>query len=414
MNTQNSTILLILTFFFIAACGDTAPPKHSPMKINLPCDEATMDCSSSDQNPGQTNPSRPNDGTDTCADCNDNDACTISTNSCGESCSYDIITSCVNGDGCCPAGCDRSNDSDCVNTCGNGILEIGEVCDGDCPTSCDDGDACTINGVSGQPDLCNVVCTASPVTSCVNGDGCCPAGCTSANDSDCACVPKTCAELGATCGSVSNGCGGTLNCGGCAGSATCQNSQCVAGLNSPIGGPCASNNDCAGDTVCMNNGDFPGGFCTQACQNDFGCESGTHCMGMAGYGQKFCAPNCQANNDCRQGGYACHDADGNGSKECAPAPLGNSPLGGACNGLPDCAGFADICLFDSQGFPGGYCTRECYFNGMCPYGSFCITNSQGPGYCAPPCASQTQCRANYECYLAVNEITGDEEGVCVP
>lgn len=35
------------------------------------------------------------------------------------------------------------------------------------------------------------------------------------------CVPTTCAKAGATCGSISNGCGGTLSCGSCTGSESC-------------------------------------------------------------------------------------------------------------------------------------------------------------------------------------------------
>jgi hypothetical protein len=35
------------------------------------------------------------------------------------------------------------------------------------------------------------------------------------------CVPTTCAELGKNCGSVSDGCGGTLSCGTCATGSTC-------------------------------------------------------------------------------------------------------------------------------------------------------------------------------------------------
>ena len=42
------------------------------------------------------------------------------------------------------------------------------------------------------------------------------------------CVPATCDSLGLECGSPSDGCGGTLSCGGCAGSATCQTGICVA------------------------------------------------------------------------------------------------------------------------------------------------------------------------------------------
>ena len=45
----------------------------------------------------------------------------------------------------------------------------------------------------------------------------------SCSNSVCAavCIAKTCADLGATCGTVSNGCGGTLTCGSCTGLTTC-------------------------------------------------------------------------------------------------------------------------------------------------------------------------------------------------
>jgi hypothetical protein len=40
------------------------------------------------------------------------------------------------------------------------------------------------------------------------------------------CVPKTCAQLGAQCGSIGNGCGGTLSCGSCAAGHTCSANKC--------------------------------------------------------------------------------------------------------------------------------------------------------------------------------------------
>src|SRR5262245_43474909 len=36
------------------------------------------------------------------------------------------------------------------------------------------------------------------------------------------CMPKTCAELGAQCGSHADGCGGSITCGTCGGSMTCN------------------------------------------------------------------------------------------------------------------------------------------------------------------------------------------------
>jgi hypothetical protein len=42
------------------------------------------------------------------------------------------------------------------------------------------------------------------------------------------CIPNTCASLGYSCGSWSDGCGGTLNCGTCASGYTCSAGTCVA------------------------------------------------------------------------------------------------------------------------------------------------------------------------------------------
>jgi hypothetical protein len=56
-------------------------------------------------------------------DCDDGNSCTIDT--CDtEECIQTPITLCdsVNGDGCCPAGCDESTDSDCI-VCGSNIVE---------------------------------------------------------------------------------------------------------------------------------------------------------------------------------------------------------------------------------------------------------------------------------------------------
>jgi hypothetical protein len=40
-------------------------------------------------------------------------------------------------------------------------------------------------------------------------------------DAPSGCVPQTCHALGAQCGSVGDGCGGTLDCGACTGSRVC-------------------------------------------------------------------------------------------------------------------------------------------------------------------------------------------------
>jgi hypothetical protein len=69
----------------------------------------------------------------------------------------------------------------------------------------------------------------------------------------------------------------------------------------------------------------------------------------------------------------------------------------------------DICL-EGQGFPGGYCTQTCIFNGTCPFGTVCLTDS---GICVPTCMNATQCRSGYQCQTATNDITGEVEGICL-
>jgi predicted esterase len=125
--------------------------------------------------------------------CDDGNACTTDTltgsaASCNVACSHAAITACGGGDGCCPAGCTTATDSDCSPRCGNGVIDPGETCDppSSCPTSCDDGNACTTDMLTGSAASCNAACSHGPITACRGGDGCCPAGCTSATDSDCA------------------------------------------------------------------------------------------------------------------------------------------------------------------------------------------------------------------------------------
>jgi hypothetical protein len=113
--------------------------------------------------------------------------------SCTASCVATPITSCLGGDGCCPAGCTTATDSDCRVVCGDGVVEAAERCDraitagqpGACARSCDDADACTVDLASGTVAGCTRACQHETITACRDDDGCCPAGCTGATDSDC-------------------------------------------------------------------------------------------------------------------------------------------------------------------------------------------------------------------------------------
>ena len=81
--------------------------------------------------------------------CDDADACTIdnmlgSPDTCNSSCSFQLVSECMNDDGCCPPGCDEFNDTDC------------DVCTG---PGCDapDGWTCTPQYYNNQ-DGCDCNC----------------------------------------------------------------------------------------------------------------------------------------------------------------------------------------------------------------------------------------------------------------
>jgi len=78
------------------------------------------------------------------SECNDNNTCTIDTcesrtlwTTDVKDCYYTNISSCTSGDGCCPANCDDSTDSDCSHSvkCGDSLCESPENC-ATCSTDC--------------------------------------------------------------------------------------------------------------------------------------------------------------------------------------------------------------------------------------------------------------------------------------
>jgi hypothetical protein len=229
-------------------------------------------------------------------DCDDNINCTLDFAvgaGCTASCAHSIITQCVMAsDGCCPVGCDATNDGDCKPRCGNGVLEGTEKCDkgiaaglpGACPTSCNDGNVCTddlpVNSA------CNVVCSFKPIDYCKSGDGCCPAGCTAGVDNDC--IPDcgnsvaegteqcdfsdlrgaTCASLGLPAGTLGCSLNCTLNVNGCLGT-TAPPAQAICGDGKATGNEACDGADLGGRS-CINLGFLNGGFL--ACRAD--------CMGF--------------------------------------------------------------------------------------------------------------------------------------
>ena len=84
------------------------------------------------------------------------------------------ITSCTNGDSCCPDGCNYGNDNNCDSLCGNGVINDWEFCDGsNIPLDSSCGDFSYDGGTLG----CNSDCTGYVFDECFyfenggNGNG---------------------------------------------------------------------------------------------------------------------------------------------------------------------------------------------------------------------------------------------------
>jgi hypothetical protein len=208
---------------------------------------------------------------------------------CQRECVVIPITMWRDNDGCCPAGADSGDDSDCAK-CGNGAIDPGETCDpiATCERrdECESENRCLVVRYSGDPGECNARCTLTTIEGCRDGDGCCPSGCAAADDDDCS------AECGD--GIVSRGAGETCEVGGmpeCP--QTCDDQQpCTTDIQTGSPGTC--NMAClhrpvflpvAGDGCCPS-----GGFgrqdpdCGSVCGNgiqevDEECDGGPQCGG---------------------------------------------------------------------------------------------------------------------------------------
>jgi len=123
----------------------------------------------------------------------------------------------------------------CGGTLSCGSCVAGQTCSsGVCvaapPSGCSHSECTSGTKLTGS-------CSSCAQTVCATDSYCCnnswDATCVNEAKSMCgslcstACTPSTCASLGKNCGSVANGCGGTLSCGTCAAGQTCSNNTCV-------------------------------------------------------------------------------------------------------------------------------------------------------------------------------------------
>jgi hypothetical protein len=238
------------------------------------------------------------------------------------------------------------------------------------------------------------------------------------------CQPTTCAAAGRTCGTYSDGCGTTLNCGTCDAGDTCTSGQCgcrngsQTGTETDVdcGGPCApctqgkrcsTNTDCATgfctDGVCCNDAcagackscvatqtgqpsgtcsnvydsTDPGNECTASgtvCGATGQCKSGACEYPAAGTacGPSSCASNIETRADTCNGSGTCTD---NGTAACAaPYTCGSS----ACQGCADGSMNGSETDVDCGG--GGAC-QDCAIGKRCNAGTDCTTGFCVDGVC---------------------------------
>ncbi len=384
---------------------------------------------------------------------------------CTATCVYSDISACAAGDGCCPSGCTPDNDDDCQAACGNGVLDGDETCDfnimggaGTCPISaadCNDSNACTLDAPTGDAGTCSAQCINEPIVVCTNGDGCCPGACDVSTDSDCGPKVGQPCTADAQCPANQNGVlgfcqmeadyrwpGGFCSVGcsvdtDCAAGDHCTGRVCMpdctnnddcrtgyacydyygtgsntcapaVGTGALAGGACTTNDDCLGalfGAVCNTDVDLPAGYCLSACAVNADCAAGTHCGSTANGGQ-VCVPDCAGNADCRAG-YECYNWLGDFTNTCGPVANGSGTVGTTCAALQDCAGGQLGRCIDTPDWFEGTCSQSCSAADVCPNGTHCsfIDNITGRGLCLSNCTSGADCRTNYSCVDADENLS---------
>ena len=270
------------------------------------------------------------------------------------------------GDGCggildcgstCPSGqyCGGGG----FSRCGGGVtVDGGQVCT---PKTCADlnyGCGSAGDGCGGSLD-----CGTCPSPQFCGGGGfnnCGGGGVTA--DGGQVCAPKTCANLGYTCGSAGDGCGGSLDCGTCTSPQFCGGggfNTCGGGGVTADGGQVCTPKTCAGlGYNCGTAGDGCGG--SLSCGT---CTSPQYC---GGGGFDTCGGSTAAADG---GAVACTP------KTCNELGFNCGPAGDGCGGSLDCGTCTGTNICGGSGNPG-VCGNTTVCNNLCSMQTACDGGTQ--------------------------------------
>ena len=159
--------------------------------------------------------------------CDDGAATGTPASCCSATCKFKAAGSpCANANPCMTATCNGAdvcvatpNMAPCNdgNACTTADVCAAGVCVGGPALSCNDANVCTT-------DTCDpaIGCVHTPASlpcndgnPCTSGDTCAAGACVGTPIPGCTCTPTTCAAQGKNCGTILDGCGGTLTCGTC-------------------------------------------------------------------------------------------------------------------------------------------------------------------------------------------------------
>jgi hypothetical protein len=331
-------------------------------------------------------------------------ACTFQCGACppGQTCGGGGVTGKC---GCQPKSCAELGlscglaEDGCGGTVDCGSCSGGELCSskGQC-VACQQGAACAAS----KPCVVSTMdCSGTPTctdTGFVSAGTECGPGLTCDGKGDCVCTPTTCQALGVQCGTVPDGCGGTLKCPTCPSGEVCgasgQCSSCSQGAPCQASSPCkTASMDCStGSGVCKDEGNTPAGTSCGAgqqcdgqgdcvCQPETCADLGKACGTWSnGCGGSVSCGSCGSGQVCNSSGQCVQCSQG---ASCTPSQL--------CHlGMVDCGSGQPVC--NDAGFtPGGV---------SCGTGMVC----DGSGNCIA-CTQGASCTLSNECEIGTTDCS---------